>query len=348
MKSSQAQRLILGFPQVAFRQVVRKQWRVVEDFVSNPSKWPRERVEDTREEASELHVVVDIIDTLLLIQLEACGDRSFVAEVNAVEIFGQLVAVLNGHAHPVRHIWRDRVNGIADAEDPAFRPLRSVVDFPAVYLSVKVGGIQEARHRLCPVFENIREVAFHVRRNRFVLPRWLNNPSFEAGLAIVYHGKEACLMLPVVRDEAVLWWNVRDELAPGKVQPDTSVEERCGSKGLLRYSRAYAVSTNKGVTHHRLSVCESDLDGVFKLGVFDKLMTCLDDTFRHEIEHLLESNGSKHSIMPAIDAHLLVDIGVERELHPCGSVFVLEVRDGLRPEVVHACPVRAQDCQKGD
>ena len=101
------------------------------------------------------------------------------------------------------------------------------------------------------------------------------------------HGEEARLVLPVVGDETVLWRDVRDGLTPSKVEPDASVEQWCGSKGLLRNSRAYAVLANNNVTHHRLSVNELDLNRIQKLGLFDKLIASFYDTFRHKIKHLL-------------------------------------------------------------
>lgn len=165
MKFRQTHRLILSFPQVAVRQEVREKWRVVEDHIPNPSKWPRKRVEEPTEKASKLHIVVDVVDALLLVQFKSCIDCSLDAKVGAIEILGHVTAIFNGHAHPIRSTWRDWVNGITDADDLAFGPFlhgRSVVDSPVVDLEVEVGGFQESWHQLCRVFENIREVAFHV------------------------------------------------------------------------------------------------------------------------------------------------------------------------------------------
>jgi hypothetical protein len=45
-------------------------------------------------------------------------------------------------------------------------------------------------------------------------------------------------------------WDIRDELAPSEIQPDTSVEKWRTTKGLLRYSGAYAVRSDENVAHH--------------------------------------------------------------------------------------------------
>jgi hypothetical protein len=67
MKFRQTHRLILSFPQIAARQIIRQKRRVIENLIPDPSKWPRERVKDPTEKAGKLHVVVDVIHTLLLI-----------------------------------------------------------------------------------------------------------------------------------------------------------------------------------------------------------------------------------------------------------------------------------------
>jgi len=76
-------------------------------------KLSRKIVKGSANEASELYVVIDVTDSLLLVGFKSCIHRGFIAEVNADEVLEEVVAFLDSHAYPILCIWRDKVDGIA-------------------------------------------------------------------------------------------------------------------------------------------------------------------------------------------------------------------------------------------
>lgn len=61
-------------------------------------------MKEPAEETGKFHVVVDIVDSLSLVDLKRCTNRSRVMQVDPIQCSGEKVAVFNRHAHSICRI----------------------------------------------------------------------------------------------------------------------------------------------------------------------------------------------------------------------------------------------------